>query len=115
MKIEEINQNVLEKEGRFERYRERAKQYRQKRTFQNNESKFYQQTGGKDTKTYQQPDARETEQFWTKIWQPREHKEKAEWISNMTKELEGLEEGQKAEIYIDLLKTMLKKYRIEKR
>ena len=28
----------------------------------------------------------------------------AEWINNMTRELEGLKEGPKAEIYIDLLK-----------
>ena len=33
----------------------------------------------------------------------------------MTKELEGLEEGPKAEIHIDLLKTALKKYQTEKR
>ena len=30
--------------------------------------KFYQQLGGDDNKTYQQPDAKETERFWTKIW-----------------------------------------------
>ena len=42
------------------------KQYRQNRTFQNNEKKFYQQLGGGGTKTYQQPDAKETERFWTK-------------------------------------------------
>ena len=36
------------------------------------------------------------------------HNEKAEWI-NMTRELEGLEEGPKAEIDIDLIKTTLKK------
>ena len=35
--------------------------------------------------------------------------EKAEWINNMTRELEGLEEGLKAEIHIDLLKKTLKK------
>ena len=33
----------------------------------------------------------------------------------MTKELEGLEEGPKAEINVDLLKTTLKKYQIGKR
>ena len=60
---------------------------------------------GNDAKTYRQPDARETEQFWTKICQPREHNKKAEWISNITKELEELEEGPKVEIQIDLLKT----------
>ena len=55
-------------------------------------------------KTYQQPDARDEH-----IWQPREHNEKAERINNMTKELKGLEEGSKAEIHIDLLKTTLDK------
>ena len=109
MQLEEINQRVLAKEGRLKRYRQRVKQYRQNRTFQNNERKFYQQFGEHDTKTYQQPDTRETERFWTKIWQPKKHNEKAEWINDMTRELEGLEEGPKTEIHIELLKKTLKK------
>ena len=56
------------------------------------------------TKTYQQPDAKETEQFWTKIWQPKKQNEKAEWINNIITELEGLKESPKAEIHIELLK-----------
>ena len=40
---------------------------------------------------------------------------KAEWINNMTRELEGLKEGPKAEIYIDLFKTTVKKYQTGKR
>ena len=40
--------------------------------------------------------------------QPKEHNEKAEWMNNMPRELKGLEEGSKAEIHIDLLKTTLK-------
>ena len=86
-----------------------VKQYRQNRTFQNNERKFHQQLGGHETKTYQQPDARETERFWTKIWQPKKHNEKAERINDITRELEGLEEGPKEEIHIELLKKTLKK------
>ena len=78
-------QKVLAKEGRLKRYRQRVKQYRQNRTFQNNETKFYPQLGGHDTKIYQQPDARETERFWTKIWQLKRHNEKAEWINDMTR------------------------------
>ena len=66
-------------------------------------------------KTYQKSDTRETEQFSTKIWLSREHNKKAEWIRNITKEFEGLEEGPKAELHIDLLKTTLKKYQIGKR
>ena len=57
IQLEEITQKVLTKEGRLKRYRERVKQYRQERTCQNNERKFYQQVGGDNTKTYQQPDA----------------------------------------------------------
>ena len=85
----------------------------QNRAFQNNERKFYQQMGGDERKTYQQSDARETEEFWIKIWQPREHNKKAEQISNMTKELEELEEGSKVEIHIDLRKTTLKNIKLE--
>ena len=69
IQLEEINQEVLAKEGRLKMYRQRVKQYRQIRTFQNNERKFYQQLGD-DKKTYQQPDAKQTEWFWTKICQP---------------------------------------------
>ena len=109
LQLKEINQKVLVKEGRLKRYRQRVKQYKQNRTFQNNERKFYQQLGGHDTKTYQQRDPKETEHFWTKIWQPKKHNEKAEWINNMTTELEGLKEGPKGEIHIELLKKTLKK------
>ena len=63
VQLEEINPKVLAKEGRLKRYRQRVKQYRQNRTFQNNERKFYQQLEGDNTKTYQQPDAKETQRF----------------------------------------------------
>ena len=72
------------KEGRLKRYRQRVKQHRQ-----NNERKLYKQLGGDDTITYQLPDAKETERFWTEIWQLKKHNVKAEWINNMTQELEG--------------------------
>ena len=64
--------------------------------------------GGDYNKKYPQPDAKETERFGTKIWQPKKHNEKAEGINNMTRELEGLEGDPKVEIHSDLLKTTLK-------
>ena len=91
------NDKVLAKKGKLKRYREKAKQCRQNRTFQNNERKFY-----------QQPDAKEAKRFWSKIWQPRELNKKAEWISNMSKDLEGLKERPKTEIHIDLLRMTQK-------
>ena len=45
IQLEEINQNVLAKEGRLKKYRQRVKQYKQNRIFQNNERKFSQQLG----------------------------------------------------------------------
>ena len=39
----------------------------------------------------------------------KKHNENTEWINNITRELEGLEEGPKAEIHIDLFKTTLKR------
>ena len=39
----------------------------------------------------------------------KKHNENAEWINNITRELEGLEDGPKTEIHIDLLKTTLKR------
>ena len=39
----------------------------------------------------------------------KKHNENAEWIKNITRELEGLEEGTKTEIHIDLPKTTLER------
>ena len=38
--LEETNQKILAKEGRLKRYQDKTKQYRQNRTFQNNEKIF---------------------------------------------------------------------------
>ena len=69
--------------------------------------------GGYDTKANHQVDGKETEQFLTKILQPKEQNKKTNRISNITRELEGFEEGPEAEIYIDLVKTTLKNTRME--
>ena len=88
IQLKKINRKVLVKEARLKRYRNRIKQYRQYRTIQNNEKKILlASSGGDRTKTYQQLDDKETIQFWSKIWQRREHNRKPEWISNIGKEL----------------------------
>ena len=109
VQFEEINQKILAKEGRLKEISTKVKQYRQNRTFQNNERKFYQQLGGCDTKTHQQPDTRENRTILDENMATENHNEKAEWINCMTREVEGLEEGLTAEIHIELLKKTLKK------
>ena len=56
----------------------KQKKNKKNRTFQNSEKKFYHQVGGECTNTYQQPDDKETKQFWRTIWEWREHNRKTE-------------------------------------
>ena len=79
MQLEKINQKVLAKKGSLKRYQQRVKRFRRNKTLQNKERKFYQHVEEDDHKTYQQPDAKETQRFGTKIWQPK----------NITKRLNG--------------------------
>ena len=53
MQLEERNQKILAKEGRFKRYQNRIKKYKQNRIFQRNERKFYLKVGGEYTTTNQ--------------------------------------------------------------
>ena len=64
---------------------------------------------GECSRINHQPDAKEKKN-WSKIWEQKEYNRKAEWINNMKKELQGLEEG----VHLVLLRVTLKKYRIGK-
>ena len=63
IQLKEINKKVREKEGRLKRYKQgvnnTVKMEHSETTKENSTHKL----GGDDTKTYQQPDSRETEQF----------------------------------------------------
>ena len=76
--------------GRLKKYQDRIKQYNQNRTFQNNERKFYQKIGGECKRIYKQPDVKEAKQFWSKIWEWKEHNRMAKWINNMEKKVTRL-------------------------
>ena len=67
--------------------------FTQNRTFEYNQKKFYQQVGRKGAKTDPLPNARETKQFRSKIWERRDHNRKTEWINKIEKELQGLVKG----------------------
>ena len=60
----------------------------------------------------QQLDAKEAKQFWGKIWGRKEYNRKAEWMNNMKKELQGLEESPEMIIHLESLRATLKIYRI---
>ena len=58
---EEINQKVLVKETILKRYRQRVKQYRQNKRFQNNERNSINNREEMTLKHTNKPDAKETE------------------------------------------------------
>ena len=110
VQLEMINQKILTKEKRLKRYRDWVKQFKEDRIFQNNEKKkFYQKVGEECTRTNQQPDAKETKQFWCKIWEQNEYNRTTEWINRMKKELPKLEEDLEPEIYLESFRATLKK------
>ena len=107
--MEEVKQKISAIEGRLKRYRERTKQYKQNRTFQNNEKKFYEQINESKTNTSEPPNSTEAEKFWTDIWKRKEHNKKSKWISDIKNELMEIEEGPVASVHIITLKSVLKK------
>ena len=112
IQLKEINQTALVKEGRLKRYRERVKQYRQNRTFQSNERKFYLQVGRYGTKIYEQPNAREAKQFWSKIWHTREQKCRID--KRHGKRVSKTRRRAKTKMHISSLRTTLKDIKLEK-
>ena len=48
--------------------------------------RFYLHGDGECRKTNQQPDAREIKQFWSNIWERKEHNRKVDWINNKLEE-----------------------------
>ena len=97
------------KEGRLKRYRQRVKQYRQtgnSKTMKENSISNWEESTMKHTNNQMK---KKPNDFGPKLWQQKKHYEKFEWINNITRKLERLEEGSKAEIHTDLLKATLKK------
>ena len=88
--LEEIIQKIFVKEGRLNRCQDKIKQY-------NNERPFYKQVGGECTRMNQQPDAIESKQFLSKIWERNQHNRKSEWIDSMKRESQGLEDNPKVD------------------
>ena len=60
------------------------------------------------SRTNQQPEAKEAKQFWSKIWEQKEHNRRAKVINNIEKELRGFKEGSEADILVMVRATIKK-------
>ena len=87
--IEELKQHISGKTLKLKRYKSRVKQYRQNRTFKNNQKALYEELDGKMRQDQVMPDAEESIRFWSGLWDnPVDHDRNAEWITTVEKELE---------------------------
>ena len=49
------------------------------------------------------------QQFWSKIWELKEHNRKTDWINNLKKELQRHKDKYEADIHLKSLRATLKK------
>ena len=96
--LEELKQRALAIKAKLNRYDKRTKQYRQNRLFETNQKKLFEELEGKTHETIV-PDAEESKQFWSEIWdQPVEHNGEAEWLKDIEHGLIDIEEQENIRI-----------------
>ena len=109
VQVKEMNQKVLAKEVRLE-ISTKGKTIETRQGIPKQRKKIPSSTGRKWHENIPATGCRRNRTILDWNIATKKHNEKTKWIKNMTRELEGLEEGPKAEIHIDLLKTTVKKY-----
>ena len=62
-----LRQRLQVKSTKIKRYDQRIEQFRLNRMFQVDQKKVYQQLNG-ETKSSEKPDANESKEFWSNIW-----------------------------------------------
>ena len=84
--LEELKQRLQAKSKKIKRYEQRIEQFKINRMFQENQKKVYQQLNGK-TGNYEKPDAKDSKEFWSNIWDKEaKHNENAEWLEEVKQE-----------------------------
>ena len=86
--IEEFKQRITVIAAKVRRYQRRVDSYRQNRLFENNQRQFYRELDQEQERCNDdQPVAKESKQFWGKIWsQSEDHKKDAKWLHHMRSE-----------------------------
>ena len=82
--IEELKQRLYGKTTMLRRYEERINQCKIKRMFVQNHKRFYQQMDGIRNINIEKPNAEESKQFWSNIWDnEKKHERNAEWLGEL--------------------------------
>ena len=67
---------------------------------------------GRKCEDIPKPGSKGIKQFWSKIWEQRHHRIKAEWLSSIKKEMKCFEEILKSKIRLDSIEQDLHIWRI---
>ena len=79
---------MKEKSATLKQYKNRVNQYRQKKLFQFNQSKFYQELDGKSDEENTILDEEKTRELWSEIWEKNvNHNENADWIQKVAEKI----------------------------
>ena len=82
--LEELKQWLYAKAAKLERYKEGVNQYKISKMFVQTQKRVYQQMHGIRNINNEQPNAEESKQFWSNIWDnDKEHEKSAEWLGEL--------------------------------
>ena len=92
--IEELKQQLHAKTAKLKRYEERVNQYKINRMFVQNQKRVYQQMDGIRNINNEKPNAEESKQFWSNIWDnEKEHERNAEWLRKLRAEKDNMKQN----------------------
>ena len=90
---EELKQRLHAKTAKLKRYEERVNQYKINRIFVQNQERVYQQMDGVRNINNEKPNAEESTQFWSNIWDnEKEHERNAEWLRELRAEKDNMKQ-----------------------
>ena len=84
----------MKKAAKLNRYEQSVNQYKIKIMFVQNQKRVYQQMDGIRNINNEKPNAEESEQFWSNIWDnEKEHEIKAKWLRELRTEKDNMKQN----------------------
>ena len=84
----------MKKAAKLNRYEQSVNQYKINIMFVQNQKRVYQQMDGIRNINNEKPNAEESEQFWSNIWDnEKEHEIKAEWLRELRTEKHNMKQN----------------------
>ena len=99
----------MQKTVKLKRYEERVNQYKINRMFVQNQKRVYQQMDGIRNINNEKPNAEESKQFWSNIWDnEKEHERNAEWLMELRAEKGNMKQND-INITTEMIKEQVEK------